>query len=129
METTIGNTNLARSERSRTPSNSFRFIAAAMVSSGMALSGLAHADRMPQAKVEFERGELASAEGLQGLHDRVLRAANQACRRHGTRGISRLHQEAECREEMVRELLAAIDSERLRQFHAQRSRQSAGDAG
>ncbi|MCC5885133.1 MAG: UrcA family protein [Gammaproteobacteria bacterium] len=129
MRTTIGNIGIARSDRSGVTSNSWKFIVAAMVSGGLGLSGLAHGSGIPQASIEFERGELASAEGLEDLHDRVLRAASKACRMHGTRGIARMRWEAECREEMVRELLVAIDSERLRQFHAQRSGQKSADAG
>jgi len=129
MGNTVGNTQRARPERSGRSIKLGKVLVAAMLSGGLALSGFTHAGGAPQATIEFERGELASAESLEDLHDRVMRAANQACRMHGVRGIARMRWETECREEMVRELLVAIDSERLMQFHAQRTGRSSGDAG
>lgn len=102
-----------------------RIAGAALLFTGLTLSGFAAASEVPRATVQFERGELASAEGLQDVHDRVTRAAASACRLQGVRGVARLRWESECREEMTRELLAAIDSERLLQFHAQRSARDA----
>ena len=103
-------------------------VAATLLASGLTLSGWAAASTVPKATLHFERGELASAEGLDRLHDRVMRAARNSCRLHGVRGIARANWERECREELVGELLAAIDSERLKELHAQRRGQGSDDA-
>lgn len=102
---------------------------AALLSSGAGWAAAAAADDATSASVRFERGELASAEGIEAVHERVLRAAREACRIHGVRDVARLRLQQECRNEMTEKLLAAIDSERLRQFHAQYSGRSRGDAG
>jgi len=129
MNTSIENGYVADTEVRNARRSGRNIAGAAMFITGLALAGFATASERPTAAVEFERGELASAEGLESLHERVLHSANKACRMHGVRGIARARWESECREEMTRELLAAIDSERLERLHAQRTGQIRGDAG
>ncbi|MCC5885132.1 MAG: UrcA family protein [Gammaproteobacteria bacterium] len=129
MNTRIEPGNVADSQGRKGFRSGRNIAGAAMFITGLALSGFAAASDLPKASVEFERGELASAQGLEDLHQRVMRAADKACRMHGVRGIARVQWERECREEMTRELIAAIDSERLEKLHAHRSGQVSSDAG
>lgn len=107
-----------------------RLLVAATLAGSLALAGNAAAQQTEvHAKVDFERAELNSADGLALVHERVQRAAYEACRVHGVRGMQRLRIEQPCRTEMEAKLLAAIDSERLNQFHAQYRSRSGQDAG
>lgn len=81
------------------------------------------------ASLRFARGELASANGLEDVHTRVLREARRVCRMHGVRDVRRRQSEFACRERVVDDLLAAIDSERLNSFHANWEANRHGDAG
>ncbi|TVS18048.1 MAG: UrcA family protein [Gammaproteobacteria bacterium] len=82
----------------------------------------------PQASVRFARGELASASGVRDVHARVLREANRVCRMRGVRDLTRLRLQQECRAETTRDLLAAIDSERLNNFHGNWEARGSWDA-
>lgn len=120
MRTEFDNLNVTAMGRHQ-PSIGKRSLIAALLAGSLMLSGAASASDTPSASVRFERGELASEGGLERVHERILRAATEACRMHGVRDVARLRIQQECRNDMTRELLAAIDSERLNQFHAQRS--------
>jgi len=81
----------------------------------------AAAAEQPTTTVTFHRAELANDEGVAAVHDRIRRAAMKVCHDFGVRDLSSKRSSRECRERVMADALAAIDSERLNRLHASRT--------
>lgn len=107
------------------------FVASVLATAAQAGEGAAAHDAMHDIRsvnVRYAEADLASAEGVQALYQKLERASRQACRRRDERSLAARADWRSCRSAALDAAVAAVQNVRLGALHRERYGAMTNDA-